>query len=161
VEFPTDDGVVKAVDDVSFEVARGEVLGIVGESGSGKTVTSLAILGLLPTSARISGEILLGGQDVLGMDEDRMQPIRGRRIAMVFQDALAALNPVYTVGDQIAEAITVHHDLPKTEVRDRVVAMIDRPHRLLHPAPVARVLAAGLRGPRRSTSALRPGSATS
>jgi oligopeptide/dipeptide ABC transporter ATP-binding protein len=125
VEFPTDDGVVKAVDDVSFEVARGEVLGIVGESGSGKTVTSLAILGLLPASARISGEILLGGQDVLGMDEDRMQPIRGRRIAMVFQDALAALNPVYTVGDQIAEAITVHHDLPKTEVRDRVIALLD------------------------------------
>ena len=120
VTFASDDGPVKAVDDVSFDLARNEVLGIVGESGSGKTVTSMAILGLLPKSAQVSGEILLGGQDILGLSERSLQPIRGQRIAMVFQDALAALNPVHRVGAQIAEAITVHHDLPKEELRDRV-----------------------------------------
>jgi len=126
VEFETDDGIVKAVDDVSFDVARGEVLGIVGESGSGKTVMSMAILGLLPKTAKVSGEVLLGGQNLVGLSEKQLQPLRGKRIAMVFQDALAALNPVYTVGDQIAEAITVHHrDMPKHEVGDRVVALLD------------------------------------
>src|SRR5438270_10777320 len=85
VTFPTDDGPVKAVDDISFDLARNEVLGIVGESGSGKTVTSMAILGLLPKSAQVSGEILLGGQDILGLSERSLQPIRGQRIAMVFQ----------------------------------------------------------------------------
>jgi len=125
VTFPTDDGLVRAVDDVSFDVAGNEVLGIVGESGSGKTVTAMALLGLLPKSAEVSGEILLGGQDILGLSEKSLQPLRGRRIAMVFQDALAALNPVHTVGAQIAEAITVHHDLPKDEVRDRVASLLD------------------------------------
>jgi oligopeptide/dipeptide ABC transporter ATP-binding protein len=146
VEFPTDDGIVRAVDDVSFEVARNEVLGIVGESGSGKTVMSMAILGLLPASARVSGQVLVGGENVVGLSESRMQPLRGKRIAMVFQDALAALNPVHTVGAQIAEAITVHqprsprrtrrHEegrqstatkgpLSKSEVQDRVVELLD------------------------------------
>ncbi|MGI8776840.1 MAG: ABC transporter ATP-binding protein [Acidimicrobiales bacterium] len=144
VEFPTDDGIVRAVDDVSFEVARNEVLGIVGESGSGKTVMSMAILGLLPASARVSGQVLLGGENVVGLSESSMQPLRGKRIAMVFQDALAALNPVHTVGAQIAEAITVHqpgrtrrHDekgrqptatkgpLSKSEVQERVVELLD------------------------------------
>jgi oligopeptide/dipeptide ABC transporter ATP-binding protein len=125
VEFPTDEGVVKAVDGVSFEVGRHEVLGIVGESGSGKTVASLAILGLLPRSARVRGEIRFRGEPLLGADERRLRRIRGNRIAMVFQDALAALNPVYTVGDQIAEAITTHRRLPPAEVRERVVALLD------------------------------------
>ncbi len=125
VEFPTDDGLVKAVDDISFDVARNEVLGIVGESGSGKTVTAMAMLGLLPKSAKVSGEILLGGRHILGLSEKQLQPIRGQRIAMVFQDALAALNPVHTVGAQIAEAINVHHDLPKKEVQDKVVSLLD------------------------------------
>ncbi|MGH9276512.1 MAG: ABC transporter ATP-binding protein [Acidimicrobiales bacterium] len=126
VEFPTDDGVVKAVDGVSFEIGRNEVLGIVGESGSGKTVTCLAILGLLPKSARVTGEVLLGGKDLLCLDDNALQPIRGQRIAMVFQDALAALNPVYTVGAQIAEAISVHHhDVGRKELHERVVALLD------------------------------------
>ena len=126
VEFPTDDGVVKAVDGVSFTVARNEILGIVGESGSGKSVTSMAILGLLPKSARISGEILLDGESILGLPERRMQRLRGNRVAMVFQDALAALNPVYTVGSQIAEAIKVHHhDVGKEDLRNRVVSLLD------------------------------------
>jgi len=143
VEFPTDDGIVRAVDDVSFDVARNEVLGIVGESGSGKTVLSMALLGLLPASARVSGQVLVGGENVVGLSESRMQPLRGKRIAMVFQDALAALNPVHTVGAQIAEAIAVHQPrrtrhrddkgpepaatkpLSRSEVQERVVELLD------------------------------------
>ena len=91
VQFPTEDGLVTAVDGVSFTVDANETLGIVGESGSGKSVTSLAILGLLPKSAQITGEVRFRGEQILGLSERKMQPIRGRRIAMVFQDALAAL----------------------------------------------------------------------
>ena len=125
VQFPTDDGLVTAVDGVSFDVRPNETLGIVGESGSGKSVTSMAVLGLLPKSARITGEVRFRGQDILGWSERKLQPIRGARIAMVFQDSLAALNPVQKVGDQIAEAIEVHEDLPKGELRERVVALLD------------------------------------
>jgi ABC-type dipeptide/oligopeptide/nickel transport system ATPase component len=125
VHFPTDDGVVTAVDDVSFTVGRNEVVGIVGESGSGKTVTSMAILGLLPKSARIAGEVYFRGEQVLGRGEKSLQQLRGDRIAMVFQDALASLNPVYTVGYQIAETITVHGHVPKAEVRDHVLHLLD------------------------------------
>jgi oligopeptide/dipeptide ABC transporter ATP-binding protein len=125
VQFPTDDGLVTAVDGVSFDLDANETLGIVGESGSGKSVTSLAILGLLPTSARISGEVRFRGRQLLGLSERKLQPIRGRHIAMVFQDALAALNPVQKVGAQIAEAISVHEDLSKADLRDRVVGLLD------------------------------------
>ncbi|MCL4292912.1 MAG: ABC transporter ATP-binding protein [Acidimicrobiia bacterium] len=125
VEFPTDDGVVHAVSGVSFDVRAGEVLGVVGESGSGKSVTSMAILGLLPRSARIRGQVFLDGDELLGKKERQMRPLRGRRIAMVFQDALAALNPVYRVGDQIAEAITSHASVGRRELRERVVDLLD------------------------------------
>jgi len=125
VQFPTDDGLVTAVDGVSFELDANQTLGIVGESGSGKSVTSLAILGLLPRSAKITGEVRFRGEQILGLSERKMQPLRGRHIAMVFQDALAALNPVQKVGDQIAEAITVHEDVPKDERRERVVNLLD------------------------------------
>jgi peptide/nickel transport system ATP-binding protein len=125
VDFKTDDGVLHAVDDLSFDLARGETLGIVGESGSGKTVSSLAMLGLLPKTAAISGEAFLDGANLLALDEKRLQPVRGNRIAMIFQDALAALHPVRRVGDQIAEAIAVHHDVGRGEVHDRAVALLD------------------------------------
>ena len=111
VEFSTDDGVVHAVDKVSFELRRDETLGIVGESGSGKSVTSMAILGLLPKSANISGEIVFMGRPILGIPEKELDQIHGARIAMIFQDALAALNPVFKVGKQIAEAISTHESI--------------------------------------------------
>jgi oligopeptide/dipeptide ABC transporter ATP-binding protein len=136
VEFPTDDGVVKAVDDVSFDVRRGETLGIVGESGSGKSVTSLAILGLLPRSARVTGTIEFRGEQLLGKDEKELREFRGQSIAMVFQDALAALNPVFTVGDQIAEAITVHREVPADELRSDVIDLLDL---VGIPAPTKRI----------------------
>jgi peptide/nickel transport system ATP-binding protein len=125
VQFPTDDGLVTAVDGVSFDLDANETLGIVGESGSGKSVTSLAILGLLPTSAQISGDVRFRGEPILGLSERKLQPIRGRHIAMIFQDALAALNPVQKVGDQIAEGITVHENVSKADLRERVVRMLD------------------------------------
>jgi peptide/nickel transport system ATP-binding protein len=108
VSFPSEDGRVSAVRGISYRVAPGEVLGIVGESGSGKSVSSLAVMGLLPPSAKISGSIRLRGQELLGLSDTELSRIRGRKIAMVFQDPLSALTPVYTVGDQIAEALLVH-----------------------------------------------------
>jgi oligopeptide/dipeptide ABC transporter ATP-binding protein len=130
VTFTTDEGVVHAVDDLSFSLDENEVLGIVGESGSGKTVTSLAILGLLPRTAQVEGEILFCGRDLLQLDDRAMTTVRGRQVAMVFQDALAALNPVFTVGSQIAEAIAVHPPTPPTpapsrlELEERVVELL-------------------------------------
>ncbi len=125
VDFKTDDGVVHAVDDLSFELARSETLGIVGESGSGKSATALAVMGLLPPTASISGEATFAGENLIGCAEKQLQTVRGNRIAMIFQDALAALNPVHRVGDQIAEAIAVHHDLSRTELRTRAVELLD------------------------------------
>ena len=126
VSFDTDDGEVKAVDGVSFDVFPNEVLGIVGESGSGKSVTSMAVLGLLPSSAKITGEVLFKGEDLLKMREKEMRKLRGGRIAMVFQDALAALNPVYNVGNQIIEAIKIHQpDMEKGALRDRAIELLD------------------------------------
>src|SRR5438128_1576913 len=125
VQFPTDDGVVKAVDGVTFDVYENEVLGIVGESGSGKSVTSMAVLGLLPKSARVTGEISYRGQNLLDLGERELRRFRGEKPAMVFQDALAALNPVFTVGNQVAEAIQVHHDVKDKAVRARVLDLLD------------------------------------
>ena len=125
VEFPTDDGMVHAVDKVSFELRRDETLGIVGESGSGKSVTSMAILGLLPKSANISGEIVFMGRPILGIPEKELDQIRGARIAMIFQDALAALNPVFKVGKQIAEAISTHESISGPDLQERVVDLLE------------------------------------
>ncbi len=125
VDFATDDGVVHAVDGVSFDVYRNETLGIVGESGSGKSVTSMAILGLLPSSAKVSGEIIFDGRQLRGASEKELQPVRGQRIAMIFQDALASLNPVRSVGRQIEEAIHVHHPkVGRRELRERSVELL-------------------------------------
>jgi peptide/nickel transport system ATP-binding protein len=110
VRFETEDGVVKAVTDMSFEVDRGKTLGIVGESGSGKSVTSLAILGLHnPKRTHTSGEILVGGRNIVGMDDEEIRRLRGRDMAMIFQDPLSSLHPFFKVGKQISEAYLIHH----------------------------------------------------
>ncbi|ATO16538.1 peptide ABC transporter ATP-binding protein [Micromonospora sp. WMMA2032] len=128
VRFDTEDGVVRAVDGVSFAVERGRTLGIVGESGSGKSVTSLAILGLHNSRrASVTGEISVGGRQLVGLPEEEVRRLRGRDMAMIFQDPLSALHPYYTVGKQIAEAYRVHH--PKAgrrEARSRAVDMLGR-----------------------------------
>ncbi|GAA2988607.1 ABC transporter ATP-binding protein [Actinokineospora diospyrosa] len=127
VHFPTDDGVVKSVDDLSFSVDRGKTLGIVGESGSGKSVTSLSIMGLHKAgTARISGEILLDGQNLVGMAPDRVRQLRGKRMAMIFQDPLSAMHPFYTVGSQIVEAYRIHNKVTKAVARKHAVDLLDR-----------------------------------
>ena len=125
VEFKTDDGLLRAVDHVSFDVHHNETLGLVGESGSGKSVTSMAILGLLPTSAKITGEVRFRGEQILGLQEKKLDKLRGSKIAMVFQDALAALNPVQKVGKQIEEAIEVHQDISASERRARTIELLE------------------------------------
>jgi oligopeptide/dipeptide ABC transporter ATP-binding protein len=125
VRFPTDDGIVHAVENMSFELGADQTLGIVGESGSGKSVTSMSILGLLPDYAQITGSILFRGEELIGKDDKYMQQVRGAKIAMIFQDALAALNPVFTVGDQIAEAVSVHSDMTRAQLRDRAIDLLN------------------------------------
>ena len=125
VGFPTDDGLVQAVRGVSYQLRRGEVLGIVGESGSGKSVTSMAVMGLLPGSARVSGSVRFGGQELLGAPDAALAKIRGRRIAMIFQDPMTSLNPVYTVGYQIAEAVRAHHDVSKDAALKRAGELLE------------------------------------
>jgi oligopeptide/dipeptide ABC transporter ATP-binding protein len=126
VQFPTEDGLVTAVDGVSFSVDANETLGIVGESGSGKSVTSMAVLGLLPKTATVTGSIVFRGRELLGLSEREMQVLRGSRIAMVFQDALAALNPVHKVGDQIAESVKVHDSqISGSALKARVLELLD------------------------------------
>ncbi len=125
VSFPTDDGEVKAVDGVSYELRHNEVLGIVGESGSGKSVTSMAILGLLPSTAKVSGHIWFDGKDLLAMSEGELRKLRGGPISMVFQDALASLNPVFTVGSQIAEAVRAHQHVSRHESQERAVELLE------------------------------------
>jgi oligopeptide/dipeptide ABC transporter ATP-binding protein len=117
-------GPVAAVSDLSFDVGRGEFLGIVGESGSGKSVTAKAILGLLPAKAEISGSVQLEGEEILGAPAETMRRIRGNRIGLVFQDALAALDPVYTIGDQLVEALQAHTDLSRKAARDRAAELL-------------------------------------
>ena len=127
VHFPTVDGVVKATDGLSFDLEKGKTLGIVGESGSGKSVSTSAILGLhRRTSAIVSGEILLEGVDLLKISDEDMRRRRGREVAMIFQDPLSAMHPYYRVGNQIAEAYRVHHDVSKKAARARAIEMLDR-----------------------------------
>ena len=127
VHFDTPDGVVKAVDGVSFAVAPGERLGVVGESGSGKSVSFLTVMGLITRKhARVEGEVLFKGRDLLGLSGDEMRSIRGKGIAMVFQDPLSSLHPLYRVGSQIVEAIQAHVDMPKSQAWDLAVDMLRR-----------------------------------
>jgi oligopeptide/dipeptide ABC transporter ATP-binding protein len=114
--FFTRSGVIKAVDNLSIKLAKGRVLGLVGESGCGKTVTALSILNLVPPPGKIvSGKILFEGQDLLSLDPAEMRAIRGAKISMIFQEPMTALNPVFTVGDQIAEVLTTHQDVTKQQ----------------------------------------------
>ena len=126
--FHTRNGVVRAVDDVSFSIEKGETLGIVGESGSGKSVSSMAVLGLHDErSAKISGSIRIRGREVVGLQEKDMRKLRGSEVAMIFQDALAALHPFYKVGDQLAEAYQVHHSSASArDARRKSIEMLDR-----------------------------------
>jgi peptide/nickel transport system ATP-binding protein len=125
--FDTDEGTVKAVDGVSFELRRGETLAIVGESGSGKTVTALSILALLAKTAKIvGGSIMFEGRELVGIAPEEMQKIRGAEIAMVFQDPLTALNPVFTIGNQIIEAIRLHRKMSKDDARAEAIRLLER-----------------------------------
>jgi oligopeptide/dipeptide ABC transporter ATP-binding protein len=128
VEFSTEDGIVHAVNGVSYEVYPGEVLGVVGESGSGKSVGVMSLLGLIPQPpGRItSGEAMFDGENLIGMAPKRLRQIRGGDIAMVFQDPMTSLNPVLRVGDQLGEAIAIHRpQLKKSEVKDRVIQLLE------------------------------------
>jgi peptide/nickel transport system ATP-binding protein len=127
IHFPTDDGLVKSVDGLSFSLERGKTLGIVGESGSGKSVTSLGILGLHnKRNARVSGEILLDGTDVVAASPETVRKMRGQKMAMIFQDPLSAMHPYYTVGVQIIEAYRVHHNVSKQVAKKHAIEMLDR-----------------------------------
>ena len=123
--FFTHVGEVKAVRGISFDVNEGEVLGIVGESGSGKSVTSLSIMGLLQYPGRVvDGEILLNGEDILTYGKNQMRRVRGKEIAMIFQDPMTSLNPVYTIGNQIMEMILEHEKMSRREARARAIEML-------------------------------------
>lgn len=124
--FYTEDGVVPAVDGVDLTIHRGEILGLVGESGCGKSVTALSIMRLIPNPPGkiISGEIMFHGEDLLKKSEEEMRLIRGDKISMIFQEPMTSLNPVFTVGDQISEAITLHQKIDEAEARKRTVEML-------------------------------------
>ncbi|MDH4117138.1 MAG: ABC transporter ATP-binding protein [Acidimicrobiia bacterium] len=125
VEFPTEDGLVRAVRGVDMHIAEGEVLGIVGESGSGKSVTALATMRLLPKRAQVSGQVLFEGRDLLTLPDRAMRGVRGSDIAMIFQDPMTALNPVFTVGEQIVEMIRAHAPVGKPLAWKRTVELLD------------------------------------
>jgi peptide/nickel transport system ATP-binding protein len=125
VEFPGEDAVIPAVRGLSYTLAPGEVLGIVGESGSGKSVSSLAVMGLLPESATVNGSVRLRGQELIGLTDRQLAKIRGNKMAMVFQDPLSALTPVYSIGDQIAETVQVHRGVSKADAFARAVELLD------------------------------------
>jgi peptide/nickel transport system ATP-binding protein len=141
VHFPTDDGLVKSVDGLSFHVERGKTLGIVGESGSGKSVTSMTVMGLHKAGvAQISGQILLDGRDLLSVGPEEVRRLRGKKMAMIFQDPLSAMHPYYTVGNQIVEAYRIHNDVSAKQARSHAIEMLDRvgipePHRRVDAYP--------------------------
>lgn len=126
VEFPTRRGILTAVDNVSFDLARGEVLGLVGESGAGKSITGSAIIGLIEPPGRIAtGTVHLAGRRIDNLPSEKMRRIRGDKIGMVFQDPLTSLNPLYTVAEQLVETILTHKDISKKQARDRAIGLLD------------------------------------
>ena len=126
VTFPTEDGLVTAVRGVSYDLHEREVLAIVGESGSGKSVAAMALMRLLPPTARISGSVRFRGKEILDLPPKESRSLRGRNIAMIFQDPMTAMNPVYTVGDQLAEAYRSHHRVARNVALGKAVEMLDR-----------------------------------
>ena len=125
--FHTEDGVARAVDGVSFEISEGETLGLVGESGCGKSVTALSILRLVdPAGRTVGGEIIFRGKNLLDLTEREMRSVRGAEISMVFQEPMTSLNPVFTIGDQIMEAVLLHRQVSRTEARETTVEMLMR-----------------------------------
>jgi peptide/nickel transport system ATP-binding protein len=137
VEFPARRGTLVAIDDVSFDIARGEVLGVVGESGAGKSLTGAAIIGLLEPPGHIAGgEILLDGEPIHTLRGEALRRLRGRRIAMIFQDPLTSLNPLYTVGQHLVETMLTHLDISPAAARARALALLDE---VGIPAPAQRI----------------------
>jgi peptide/nickel transport system ATP-binding protein len=127
VQFATEDGLVKAVDGVSFELSRGQVLGIVGESGSGKSVTAMTLLGLTrDRNTRFEGAVRYKGRNVLEMNEAELQEVRGNEMSMIFQDPMSSLNPVYTIGAQICEAIQIHQRADKRAAKKRAIELLQQ-----------------------------------
>jgi oligopeptide/dipeptide ABC transporter ATP-binding protein len=127
VEFSSEDGPLRAVDEVSFRIRRGEIVGLVGESGAGKSLTSEAIMGLIRRPpGRIAGEVWFGGRDLLSLNEPELERIRGKDIAMIFQNPSASLNPVFRVGDQMLEAMALHLPEPRATLRERVIENLAR-----------------------------------
>ena len=122
--FHTENGVVKAVDDVSFEIYKGETLGLVGESGCGKSVTSLSIMGLVPHPGRVSGEIYFKGKNLVGLSDKEMMHYRGHKIAMIFQEPMTSLNPVFTIGDQITEPLIQHKKMDKKSAYKKAIELL-------------------------------------
>lgn len=124
VRFQTDAGVITAVDQVSFAIARGQTMGLVGESGCGKSVTALSLLKLLPPTSQVSGEVLLDGRNVLQVEQAELRALRGKRVAMIFQEPMSSLNPLFTVGDQIAEVLQLHEGLSKRAALSRAAELL-------------------------------------
>ncbi|MYB76948.1 MAG: ABC transporter ATP-binding protein [Chloroflexi bacterium] len=137
VSFSTPDGEVPAVQDATFEIEQGRILGLVGESGCGKSVTALALMGLLPAqpTCELAGEVRLNGRNLLTLPERKWQAVRGRTIAMIFQEPMTSLNPVHRVGDQIAEVVRVHQRVNRRAAREQAVALL---HQVGIPAPAER-----------------------
>ena len=137
VSFATDDGTVRAVDGIDLALQGGRTLGLVGESGCGKSVTSLAVMGLLPPeNSKVSGEVHFEGRDLLKVPIAELRDLRGARLAMIFQEPMTSLNPSYTIGNQIVEAIRRHQGLSAAEARARAIEML----RLVHiPSPEKRI----------------------
>jgi peptide/nickel transport system ATP-binding protein len=136
VQFPTRRGILTAVDDVSFSIAPGEVLGVVGESGAGKSITGMAVIGLLEPPGRIAaGEVLLEGRRIDRLRHEEMRRIRGRKIGVIFQDPLTSLNPLYTIGQQLEETILTHLPMTTSEARQRALSLL---REVGIPAPEAR-----------------------
>jgi peptide/nickel transport system ATP-binding protein len=137
VDLPTPGGSQRVVDRTSFSLAEGESLGVVGESGSGKTMTALALMALTPEGARVSGSIRFEGRELIGLSEEAMLQLRGDRIAMIFQEPMTALNPLHSVGAQVAEPLMLHRGLGKRDARGRAVDLLERV-RLAEPERAAR-----------------------